>query len=577
VTDPVLDPDRRAWHRAQAAPAPDETVARELERSAERARRRGGVAAAAAFLERAAELTPSPAARGARALAAAQAKFAAGAFDAASELLASAAMSPLDELQRARLERLRGSTAYVLARGREALDLLLSAAKRLEPVDPAFARETYAEAMVAAFRIGRLGHGDEIRRVAEAARAAAPAPPPPGGTDLLLDGLIARSTEDYAAAVPLLKQAVAAFRREPHRIADVGRFWDLCLTAMDLFDYESGTELSEKKTQIARETGALAALPWALNYLAIHRMFAGEFEEAAQLIQEGNEITAATGAARIGGFSVVLAAWRGDRAHTLELCEAVIRDATERGEGFPIVIAEWASAVLFNGLGAYRDAVLAARQAAQLDQLGVGVWALPELVEAATRSHQPSLAARALEQLASHTALLDNDSAAGIEARSRALLTEGQAAEGLYREAIERLARARMPLHLARTRLLYGEWLRREDRRVDARQQLRLAHDFLDSIGANAFAERARRELLATGESVRAHTPEARDELTAQEAQIARMARDGQTNTEIGSQLYLSPRTVDYHLRKVFMKLNISSRRELAAALPERERAPAPA
>ena len=571
-TDPALDPDRRAWHRAQAAPAADETVARELERSAERARRRGGVAAAAAFLERAAELTPGPAARGARALAAAQAKFAAGAFDAASELLATAAMSPLDELQRAQLERLRASIAYVLTRGREALDLLLSAAKRLEPVDPAFARETYAEAMVAALRIGRLGQGDEIRRVAEAARAAPPAPLPARPTDLLLDGLIARSTEDYAAAVPLLKQAVAAFRREPHRIAAIGRCWDLCLTAMDLFDYESGTELAEKKAQIARETGAVAALPWALNYLAVHRMFGGEFGEAAQLIQEGNEITAATGAARIGGMSVVLAAWRGDRAHTLELREAVIRDATERGESFPIVIAEWATAVLFNGLGAYRDAFVAARRASESDQLGVGVWALPELVEAAMRSHEPVLAACAFEQLASHTRLLDNEWAAGIEARSRALLTEGQTADDLYREAIERLARGRMLVHLARARLLYGEWLRREDRRVEARQQLRLAHDAFDSMGVNAFAERVRRELLATGESVRAHAPEARDELTAQEAQIARMARDGQTNVEIGSQLFLSPRTVEYHLRKVFAKLNITSRRDLAAALPDRER-----
>jgi DNA-binding CsgD family transcriptional regulator len=576
VTDLALDPDRRAWHRAQSAPAPDETVARELERCAVRARRRGGVAAAATFLERAAQLTPDPAARGVRAMAAAQAKFDAGAFDAASELVATASMSRLDELQRARLERLQGSIAYALTRGREALDLLLGAAKRLEPVDPAFARETYAEAMVAAIRIGRFGHGDELRRVAEAARAGPPAPAPRRAIDLLLDGLIARSTEDYAAAVSLLQQALAAFLGEPPRMDDVGRCWDRSLTAMDLFDYESGTELSEKLTRIAREAGALAVLPWALNYLAVHRMFAGEFGEAAQLLEEADEITAATGAARIGGYSVLLAAFAGERAHTLELREAVIRDATERGEGFPIVIAEWATAVLFNGLCAYRDAVLAARQAAQLEQLGAGVSALPELVEAATRSHEPSLAAWALEQLTSHTALIDNDWAAGIEARSRALVAEGQAAEGLYREAIEHLARGRMTIHLARARLLYGEWLRREDRRVDARQELRIAHDALDSVGANAFADRARRELLATGETVRAHAPEARDVLTAQEAQIARLARDGQTNIEIGSQLFLSPRTVEYHLSKVFAKLSIASRRELAAALPDRERTATP-
>jgi DNA-binding NarL/FixJ family response regulator len=577
VTDPALDPDRRAWHRAQAAPAPDETVAGELERSAERAQRRGGLSAVAAFLARAAELTAEPARRGARALAAAQAKFDAGAFDAASELLATAATSPLDQLQRAQLERLRGRVAYALTRGRDALPLLLSAAKRLEPLDPALARETYLEAMVAAIRIGQLGSRDELLQVAEAARAAPPAPSPPRGIDLLLDGLIRQPVGDYAAAVPMLRQAVAAFRREGLSIDSVGWCWVMCLTALTLFDHEAGAELSGKLTQIARETGALAALPWALNYLAAYRMFAGEFEEAAQLLEEAGEITAATGAARTGGFAVLLAALRGDRARTLELREEVIKDATERGEGLPIVIAEWATAVLFNGLCEYRDAVLAAERASELDQLGIGVWALPELVEAATRSHAPSLAASALELLSSHTGHVSSEWAAGIEARCRALLAEGQAADDLYREAIERLAHGQMPVHLARAHLLYGEWLRRADRRVEARQQLRLAHDFLDSIGANAFAGRACRELRATGESVRAHAPEARDDLTAQEALIARMARDGQTNIEIGSQLFLSPRTVEYHLRKVFMKLNISSRKELLTALPERERIPGPA
>ena len=575
VTDPALDPDRRAWHHAQATAAPDESVASELERSAERAQRRGGVAAAAAFLERAVELTPDPAPRGVRALAGAHAKFEAGAFDAASELLATAAMSPLDELQRARAERLRGGIAYALTRGRDALELLLSAAKRLEPLAPALARETYLEAMFVATRIGRLGHGDELLRVAEAARGAPPAPPPPCPVDLLLDGLITRSTEDFAAAVPLLKQAIDAFRREGLRIEGKWWCWLACEAAMNMFDYEAGAELSAGFAEIARDTGALAALPWALDYLAAHRILAGEFGEAAQLVQEGDEITAAIGAARIGGASVLLAAWRGDRAHTLELRDASIKDATERGEVLPVVIAEWSTVVLYNGLGAYRDALLAARRASESDVLGLGVWALSELVEAATRSHEPSLAARALERLASHTSVIDNDWAAGIQARSRALLAAGEAAEGLYREAIECFARARLPVDLARARLLYGEWLRRDDRRVDARQQLRLAHEFLDSIGASAFAERARRELLATGESVRAHAPDARDELTAQEGLIARMARDGQTNVEIGSQLFLSPRTVEYHLRKVFMKLSISSRRELLAALPERERAAA--
>jgi DNA-binding CsgD family transcriptional regulator len=571
VTDPALDPDRRAWHRAEAAPAPDETVATELERSAERAQRRGGLAAAAAFLERAAELTPDPAPRGARALAAAQAKFGVGAFDAASELLASAALCPLDELQRARLEQLRARIAYQLRRGRDALPLLLRAARRLEPVDPGLARETYLEAMVAALRICHLGTGREVLQVAEAARAAPPGPPPRGAVDVLLDALIARTTGDYAAAVPMLKQAVAAVHREEPRVDGARWYWAMCLGAMNLYAWKENKELAEELAQVARETGALGALPFALHFLALHRAFAGEFGEAAQLIEEGDEITAAIRAARLGGGAAVLAAWRGDRAHTLELREEVIRDATERGEGLPIVLAEWATAVLYNGLGEYRDAMLAARRASGADQLGVGVMALPELVEAATRSHEPSLAAWAVEQFAIN-ARAAAEWAAGAEAWLRALLIEGQAADDLYREAIERLARVQAPVYLARARLSYGEWLRRSDRRADARQQLRLAHEAFDSMGINAFAERARRELLATGESVRAHTPEARDELTAQEALIAQMARDGRTNVEIGSQLFVSPRTVEYHLRKVFMKLNITSRRELAAALPERER-----
>jgi DNA-binding CsgD family transcriptional regulator len=572
VTDPALDPDRRAWHRAQAAPGPDETVAGELERSAERARRRGGLCAVGAFLQRAAELTPDPAARGARALAAAQAEFDAGAFDAASELVATAAISRLDELQRAQLELVRARIAYALTRGREGVPSLLSAAKRLQPLDPALARETYLEAMVAAIRIGRMGHGDELRQVVEAAGAGPPAPSPPGATDLMLDGLIARWRDDSAASVPMLKQALAAVRREGLGMDRAGWFWAMYLTALNLFEWDDSKEVSEEFAQLARETGALAALPFALNYLAAYRIFAGEFAEAAQLIQEAEEVTAATGTARIGGCQVLLAAFRGDRARTLELREAVIRDGTERGEAFPIVIAECATAMLYNSLGEYRDALLAARRALELDQIRFGVWGLPELVEAAIRGHEPALAAHALDQLSSQTSLIDNDWAAGIEARSRALLAAGQAADDLYRKAIEHLARVRMPLHLARAHLLYGEWLRREDRRVAARQQLRLAHDFFDSIGAGAFAERTRRELLATGEAVHARAHEARDELTAQEARIARLARDGQTNVEIGCQLFLSPRTVEYHLSKVFMKLNITSRRGLAAALPERER-----
>jgi DNA-binding CsgD family transcriptional regulator len=563
AVDPALDPDRRAWHRAQAAPAPDETVAGELERSAKRAQSRGGIAAAAAFLERAAELTPDPARRGTRALAAAQVKFEAGALDSASELLATAALSPLDEPHRARLERLRARIAFARTRGRDAVPLLLSAAAGLEPIDSALARETYLEAMLAAVRAGRLEDGGGVVRVAEAARAA-PSAPPARAIDLLLDALIVRWTEDYAAAAPMLEQAIAAFRPERLGIDCVRWVGLVCLLTMDLFEFETGAELSGKLAQIARDTGALAALPFALHYLGTHQIFAGEFATAAQLLEEANAMITATGMPPIGGALMLLAAWRGDRAQTFELREKIIKDATERSEGLPIDIADVATAVLHNGLGRYHDALVAARRASELDQPGVRVWALPELVEAATRSREPSLAARALEQLAMYTGLARTEWAAGIEARSRALLAQGQVAEDLYREAIQRLDRGQMHLHGARAHLLYGEWLRREDRRVDARQQLRLADDTFESIGANAFAERARIELKATGEHARKRTPDTRDELTPQEAQISRLAAEGQTNQEIAAQLFISASTVDYHLRKVFRKLGVKSRTQLA-------------
>jgi DNA-binding CsgD family transcriptional regulator len=576
ATDPVLDPDRRAWHRAHAASAPDEEVADELERAAARAEGRGGVAAAAAFLERAAELTPEPTRRGARALAAAQAKFDAAAPEVASELLASASICPLDELQRGQLERLRARIAFARTRGSDVPMSLLAAAERLAPIDGTLARETYLEALWAAVRCGRFGSEDMLLEVAEAARRAPPAPLPPRAIDLLLDGLVVRATEGYAAAAPNLARAVAAFRREGLSGHDIGWCWLACHTAMDLWDDDACAELSGGLAQLARETGALVALPFALNYVAAHRLFAGEFDAAATLIEEADAITEATGIARIADFSVLLAGWRGQQERTLRLREAIITEATRRGEGLAIALAEWAASVLYNGLGGYGDALLAAQRASENDQLGFGAWVLPELVEAAARSGQYALARDALEQLAVRTGLSSTDWAAGIEARSRALLSEGQAAEDLYVNAIDRLGRSRIVVHLARAHLIYGEWLRRENRRIDARGQLRTALGLLESIGAEAFAERTRRELRATGEKVRTRSIQARDELTDQESLIARLARDGQSNPQISAQLFLSPRTVEWHLSKVFAKLSIGSRHELHAALRDDNRAPVP-
>ncbi len=573
ATDPKIDPDRRAWHRAQATLAPDEEVAAELERSADRARARGGLAAAAAFLERSAALTPDPSLRARRELTAAQAKHEAGAPTAALKLLAAADEGPLDELQRARLERLRAQLAFALRRGSDAPPLLLAAAKRLEPLDAGLARETFLEALAAAIFAGRLGGGRGVLEVAEAARAAPPAPQPARTIDLLLDGLANRFTDGYAAGVLPLRQALDAVSRdEGHSEDDIHWLWLACRIAPDLWEDETWHELATRQLQLARDAGALSVLPLAATYRAGVHVHAGEFAAAAALIEEADAITEATGNAPLGYTSLVLAAWRGREAEALELIEASREDAAGRGEGRAITLAEYATAVLYNGLGRYREALAAAQRASEHDDLGLFGWALIELVEAAARDREPQLAADALELLSERTGLTGTDWALGIEARSHALLDEGQGAEDLYVEATERLGRCRIKVHLARAHLLYGEWLRRQNRRIDARESLRTAHELFSTMGAEAFAERAARELLATGETARKRTADTRGQLTAQETQIAELAREGHSNPEIGAQLFISPRTVEYHLHKVFTKLEISSRNELQRVLPSEAR-----
>jgi DNA-binding CsgD family transcriptional regulator len=569
ATDADADPDRRAWHRAHATIEPDEDVAGELERSAGRAQSRGGLAAAAAFLERAAALTPEPGRRARRALKAAGAEQLAGAPEAALTLLATAATGPLDELERGELQRLRGQIALDLRRGGEAIPLLLDAARRLESLDPGLARETYLEALRAASIGGRLGSG-----VVAAAQAARTAPPPAGAprpVDLLLDGLAVRFTNGYAASAPTLKQALKALRDEDHRPGQDVRWPGFARrVAPDLFDEETWRAIAIRNVQIARETGALAVLPLALNYLAQLRIFEGELDAAETLLDEADAITEATGTTPIVIATLLLAGCRGDEARASALIEASEAEAIARGEGVILTFGEHARAVLHNGLGHYEAALAPAQSASARDQLMVSVWSVPELIEAATRSRRTEIAAEALEHLSERTRAAGTELALGIEARSRALLSEGDVAEGLYREAIERLGRTRIRLDLARAYLVYGEWLRREGRRVDAREQLRAAHDMLAAMGIEAFAQRARRELWATGETVRKRTVETREELTAQEAQIARLAAEGRTNPEIGGVLFISARTVEWHLRKVYPKLGITSRRELRRALPQR-------
>ena len=573
ATDPAADPDRRAWHLAQAAGGPDEDVATELERSADRARARGGFAAMAAFLERAAELTPDPAGRGTRALAAARAKLEAGAPEAAQALLGIAELSPLDDLERADRERLRGQIAFARTRGSDAPPLLLEAAKRFEQLDVASARETYVEALGAEIFVGRESRTGGVVEAAERGRAAPPAPLPPRPVDLLLDGLAMRFTAPYAEALPALTRALNAFAEGDRSGEDGLRWlWTSCPVtpeplAPELWDDGRWYALANRAVDLARGSGALAVLPIALSYRACVHVHAGEFASAAALIDEANAISRAVGNAPLRYTSLVLVAWRGDEVAALPVIEASLEDARTRGEGRAIGLAHYATAVLYNGLGHYEKALAAAERACAHEDLGFYGWALIELVEAGARSGAHETASSAMRRLAGRTRASGTDWALGVQARSEALLSEGDEAEGLYREAVERLGRSRIAVHVARAQLVYGEWLRREKRRVDAREQLRAAHERFSNIGADAFAERARREIEATGETAHKRSVEPHDELTPQEAQIARLARDGLSNPEIGAQLFISPRTVQYHLHKVYAKLNISSRNQLGRVL----------
>jgi DNA-binding CsgD family transcriptional regulator len=565
VTDPRSDPDRRAWHLAQAAAQPNENIARELVRSAGRARARGGVAAAAAFLERATVLTPDPDQRTQRALDAAAAKAEAGAFDAALDLIALAEAAVLSDVQRARVNLVRAQLAFVTNRGSDAPPLLLKAAKRLAAVDVAASRGTYLDALSAAMFAARLAGGCGVVDVARAAQAS-PRPSTPRLSDLLLDGFVARFTEGYAAGVPILRRAVSA------ALASGGELrclWLAGIAALDIWDDGSWDLLSTRHVETARATGVLTELSLALSSRAVMLQFTGELTAAETLVQEVQAVNEATGGGLAPYGALLLAALRGEQAEASALIEATIRDATHRGEGVGLTVAERADAVLNNGIGNYKAATAAARRAAEHPtDLGASPWCMVELIEAAVRCGKTDLAADTLDRLTEMTRAGGTDWALGVEARSRALLNDGAEAECLYREAIERLGRTRMRSELARAYLLYGEWLRRERRRTDARAQLRIGHGMLDAMGMAAFAERARRELQATGETARKRTADATGEqLTAQEAQIARLARDGLSNPEIGARLFISARTVQYHLRKVFAKLDISSRSQLDRVL----------
>ena len=572
VTDPQVDPDRRAWHRAQAAAGPDEEVAAELERCAGRAQARGGLAAATAFLDRAVRLTADPAHLVERTLAAAQASVQAGAFDQALGLLVMTEARPLDELASARLDLLRAQIAFASGLDSDATPLLLKAARRLEPLNPGLARETYLNAWGAALLAGRLAAGD-MAEICRAARAL-PRSQQPGPVELLLDGLALLITDGLPAAAPTLRQAVSAFASVGVSADDGLRWgWMAVVAANILWDDDGWRAILARQVQLARNAGALEHLPLYLEAAAIIAAWSGDFGAAASLIAEVNAVREAIGSRIAPYAALLLGSLRGSQAEAIPLIEATINEAEAGGQGLAVTSARWAAAMLYNGLGRYDEASEAARQAAENPSgLQVSMWALIELIEAAARSGNMPMASDALERLAETTQVSGTGFGLGIEARSRALMAEDGPADGLYREAIDRLGRTQLRPELARAHLVYGEWLRRQGRRSQAREQLRTAHGMLDTMGMEGFAERARRELLATGETARKRTVQATVEasqaLTAQEAQVARLARDGLSNPEIGARLFISSRTVQYHLGKVFTKLGISSRGQLNRVLP---------
>jgi DNA-binding CsgD family transcriptional regulator len=577
ATDAQRDPDRRAWHLAEATGGPDEDVAAELERAAGRAQARGGWAAAAAFLERAATLTSDPACRAQRALAAAQAKYQSGAIAEALTLLDMAEVPALGDRDRAHVDLTRAQIAFASRRDSDAPPLLLEAARKLEAVDADLARATYLEALHAALFVGRLADRTGVAQVNAAVLAGPPPPQPPRGPDLLLQGLTVQFTEGCAAGAPILREALSCFRRESHLPRQEARWLSLaCRVAADLWDEDTWRVLSARDLAGARAAGTLTAMPLALSTFGYIRALSGELGAVESLLSEIRAATEATGIPSHNHVALWVVALQGREDDLAKLVEATATAALARGEGFVLGITRQVTAAFNNGLGRFDVALAAVREAVDVepsDELG-SPRTMPELIEAAVRCGEHGLAERALERLAESTRPSGTDWGLGLEARSRALLSDGDVAESLYQDAIERLGRTRNRLQLARTHLLYGEWLRRERRRRDAREQLRTALEMFTSMGTEAFVERAERELLATGECVRQRSVENRDELTGQEAQIAQFAREGLSNSEIGARLFISRHTVAYHLRKIFGKLGITSRNQLGQVLPEYQPAP---
>ncbi|MBB6551649.1 ATP-binding protein [Nonomuraea rubra] len=568
ATDPVADPDRRAWHRAQSTEGPDEDAAADLERSASRAQARGGPNAAAAFLEQAAALTVDPARRADHMLAAAHANLQAGSYDRVLELLAMVRAEPLTELQSARADLLQGNVAFASGLGSEGPPLLLKAARRLEPLDLDLARETYLKAWMAAMFAGDLAIGGSLADVSQAARRL-PVSAHPDEAELVLDALARVIVEGPAGAAPVMRRAVSAIVDAcltPDQVLRWG--WFAHAAAVGSWDFTNWRFLLERELKVLRTVGAFDLLPIVLATLGTVTTWSGEFSAAAAMFAEAETICEVTGAPAAAFGPTILACLRGDEDKAVPLIHSMIAEVEVTGQGASVTYANWVAAVLYNGLGRYGEALAAAVASSESSSdLFIALWSLPELVEAAARTGNTGVAEAALARLAESTSAGGTEVGLGLEARSRALLSGGDVAEQYYLEAVDRLGRTPLRPELGRAHLLYGEWLRRVNRRVDARHQLKIAHELFSELGMRAFAERARRELLATGERVRQGAEESESTLTAQETLIVRLASAGLTNQEIGAQLFLSARTVEWHLRNVFGKLGITSRRQLATAL----------
>jgi DNA-binding CsgD family transcriptional regulator len=556
--DPVLEFDRRATHRAAASLTPDEDVAAELEEAAARAKGRGDYAVAAALLERAAGLTPDADRRYGRTLAAGQSALAAGSLGRAASLVDAASAAPLDELKRTNAQRLRGAISVALGQGSDRATVLLRAASALAPADARLARDSYLAALEAAVCAGRFGSARSLIETAEAGHSAPRiAASEASVADQLLDGIVLLITAGHGEATAAVRRAIEALRH-----ADEPRWLPLgVLAALEIWDDEAVHELTSRQAELTPVAGAPATLPFGLSHLGdLDAVVAGRFGPVAS-------------AAASSPGELIASAWLGRAKETRDMAEASMRDAFARELGLHVAFGHLAVAILELGLGAYEPALTAARAAHEEPGLCVATSALPELIEAAVRSGERELAVTAVGQLSERANASGTHWALGTLARSRALLEAGGRADELYREAIERLRRSRAAPQLARAHLVYGEWLRRERRRREAREQLRTARDMFVFMGAQAFAERARGELTATGEHARRRSEAPEDLLTEQEARIARLVCDGATNATIAAQLFISTRTVEYHLHKAFRKLGVSSRTQLARVLLESDEA----